>query len=379
MAEQMSGASSVGDARESDARDDTCRSKNLEGVLGSTERKPHLTVRFHNFVQTLTPEKVQAFEILRGHELNGMMQCAVQPMVHVDNCGRSVDRPLHGTVKELIPSFVKDASVRMGGPQVAEQGNSEDATGPCTYATKNAAECFGPRSGRRVIRLEEAVPAPRQISTCVIPDMVDYLTEGHSMSDLHVDCPMVHELPPKEKDVCLQSMCKQSGSDKFSCVHVFTDGAFDEEASRGAWAFACYGELEKEWHWLGFMSGPCDDKAGLRDGPCYDAYVPECAAILRALVTLLECECRICVHFDSTSAAHSIEGKSACNDIVAKAASGVLMVHGMQERHVAFVHEKSHSGIPQNELVDLLAKHALKGHAYGQKQDTVSTTVLDGS
>ena len=233
MAEQMSGASSVGDARESDARDDTCRSKNIEGVLGSTEKKPHLTVRFHNFVQTLTPEKVQAFEILRGHELNGMMQCAVQPMVDVDNCGRSVDRPLHGTVKELIPNFVKDASVRMGGPQVAEQGNSEDATGPCTYATKNAAECFGPRSGRRVIRLEEAVPAPRQISTCVIPDMVDYLTEGHSMSDLHVDCPMVHELPPKEKDVCLQSMCKQKGSDKFSCVHVFTDGAFDEKPHAG--------------------------------------------------------------------------------------------------------------------------------------------------
>ena len=106
--------------------------------------------------------------------------------------------------------------------------------------------------------------------------------------------------------------------------------------------------------------------------------MPECAAILRALVTLLECECRICVHFDSTSAAHSIEGKSACNDIVAKAASGVLMVHRMQERHVAFVHEKSHSGIPQNELVDLLAKHALKGHAYGPNQDTVSTTVLEG-
>ena len=73
-------------------------------------------------------------------------------------------------------------------------------------------------------------------------------------------------------------------------------------------------QLDGAWVWLGMLSSACNWLGMSRNEPCYDASVPEVAAILRGLVVACACQVSAVIHFDCQSAADAVCGRT-CNGL----------------------------------------------------------------
>ena len=163
-------------------------------------------------------------------------------------------------------------------------------------------------------------------------------------------------------------------------LHIFTDGTHNPDALTGAWAVVCALEqLDGAWVWLGMLSSACNWLGMSRNEPCYDASVPEVAAILRGLVVACACQVSAVIHFDCQSAADAVCGRT-CNGLgVVKEAMSMLEIARCRGVAIHFVHETSHTGVALNELADGLAKLACRGISFPPIGDEVDAIINDSS
>ena len=125
------------------------------------------------------------------------------------------------------------------------------------------------------------------------------------------------------------------------------------------------------------LSNICNQFGFSSDGQRSDAFVPEVVAILHVLVVACACQVDGITRYDCQTAADAISG-SACSELdIVKEATPMLEINRCVGVDVQFVHEKSHSGIALNELVDGLAKLACKGVVFPPNGDKVDGFARD--
>ena len=231
----------------------------------------------------------------------------------------------------------------------------------------------------RILELDRLIPCQARVGTLIIPSMLDDLVVGHGRFDLHWDLPDFSAFK-HDVTVAFATWLSRKWPDwsQTSKLHVYTDGTHDPERSQGAWAVACALEqVDGTWVWIGMLSNVCNQLGFSSDGPCTDAYAPEIVAILHGLVVACACKVDAILRYDCQSAADAVSGR-ACSELdIVKEAMSMLEINRCVGVDVQFVHEKSHSGIALNELVDGLAKLACKGVIFPPNGDEVDGFVHD--
>ena len=340
-----------------------------------------LSVSFQNFVQAISPCGRKSFEVLQRPADSGMRQCAAFSGEHSQT-----------GCKAMCPDGRIDRNLKHGNDPVsanchlkAKGGNALQGRESRPSKRSNKHEAPGrdardmPQSQGRamILELDSLVPS-RRYSVGVVPSMFEYLGEGHALDKLDLVWDPLGDMPAGVKRAMEQCVPFDRNLHPIVKLHMFTDGTFVDECQTGAWAIAVFGESSVGTHWLGCLSGLCDDAGQSESQGCSSAFTPECMAILHALVVALIAECETCVNYDCKSAAETATIQAATSNQVAQASSSVLHLLYVKKQRTVFKHVKSHSGVPGNELVDRLAKQVLRGHVRMVGADMVPAALADG-
>ena len=348
-----------------------CR-PNCMKKAGVDGRKPHHHVRFR-FDDEGYP----------GSTLNGGRHEVVQ--VNADGCrSQFADCRRNFDVAD-VPSAVEVVSlvdVQQGHPGEGD----EPETKPCLtdrqhdkiddQAKRAGSDMRGAAPPAVRLKLDALVPAPRCVSTCLDLSVLDRATAGNTLDCLQRRCPDVRGLDGRSRAECEKCFARERIPwQSARTVHIYTDGAHDPASGSAGWACVFLVECDNRMHWLGYISGPCDDEAKLVKGRVANAFIPECVAILRALVAVLEFHGWVCLHCDCLSAIQSCTGLATCNHEAARAAHGFYMTLMLKGKRPHFKHVRSHVGVPFNELADMLAKQAMKDGACMNNHDLLGQAV----
>ena len=324
----------------------------------SKERKPNRRVSFRNFVQTMSPQAAKGFEVLKDACDSGMIQCAAE------HSTLEIDGPSNHLGKH------RDAAV-MQSMNPCMRNNPKEGSDKCHSTT-----CEGEGI---ILELDKLIVPDCKYSVGVSHDMLEKLLAGHLLQELDRAKNLLRDMPEEVKRDLQCCVEFDPSVHELLSLRIYTDGTFFEKTKTGAWAIAVFGLCNEGRCWLGMASGLCNDKGQNETGGATSAFVPECMAILRALVLALNEICPACVHFDCTSAADTARLVSATDNSVAQATAAVLHLAALQNVAIDFKHEKAHTGVPGNEMVDKLAKRAAKGFEHNFPNDAVPQMVADGT
>ena len=355
---------------------------------GAYGRKPHHRVCFHASDRSVD----EANTVLADDSRHGWRSCISSGYTgeaHYDFgtaasmnlCGSAEDD--RGKSRALARNFVtsvahtqvNDVSMCSSSFQSqANPGGSQDSFFPEIHNDALT------RTGAAPVTLElnDLVRDERKYSVGVSHDMLAIVCKGHQLHELCRQLSVLHQMPLETRESVQACMLAEWSYDRLTAVHCYTDGSFDSASGTGAWAIACFGETLQGWCWLGWLAACCNDDGRSGRGGSSSAFVPEVMALLHALTVGLSVDCDMQVHYDCMSAADTAQVHAYTESIVARAAASVVHMLRLKGRQVTFHHEKAHSGVPLNELVDRLAKRALTDGGCPPEEDGVEAALRDG-
>ncbi|CAE7364293.1 unnamed protein product [Symbiodinium sp. CCMP2592] len=259
---------------------------------------------------------------------------------------------------------------------------------PIATTQPDRSDIQGPRPGRpEPLRLSSHLPACQtfdlsvvsvdigtsldQVMRCICPGSFDLNLSIPDSIDIHpaaqslLDCCNTDWL----EDEQLLPKC-------FDAVTVFTDGSFDGDVS--SWACAAFGYRGQASYFLGWQAGLVQVSAlhpAFVGAPAHSALAGEYTAIIWAIYWGMQAPACSSLEYlaDCLSALQQANGAWGCNTdypMMPAARALLQLLCAVQPAFSGSIsHVRSHQGQPDNELVDSLAKFAVRNRT----QSTLST------
>eukprot|EP00439_Symbiodinium_sp_Y106_P045787 s2698_g5.t2 len=221
-----------------------------------------------------------------------------------------------------------------------------------------------PEGHKRTVLLEHCVaqskatvPCEGLLSIGLPGDAQDVALDGFSLQNMRRTKP-TGEWILRASSTFLDGLDSAGLHEKPSRLLMYVDGSFDSQ--QGAWAVCCLGYCQGQWKWIGFFADKICSK--LKVQSAFDA---ELFSQFVALGVAARAGLPAAIFYDCQAAATVATGnaKSSAATALSRAAVGLLMYSGVRGQWPALHHVRSHQGDPLNELVDGLAKQALRGQA----------------
>ena len=230
---------------------------------------------------------------------------------------------------------------------------------------------------KQTICLVDCIPAPPAAFTFGIePSMLDHCCAGHAFA------PGSWGLRPTVQHdfqfLAQWNSCPPATDGQlFDEIVLYTDGSFDPCTDVAAWAVVAAGRSGATWYRVGIAAAAINPRLGKAN-----AFVAELEALLHAeaFISQLTAD-QFHVYVDCYSALQLAAGAARTSDAdqVARACTGLQILHGARGKHTARHKVAAHQGHFLNEVADAVAKAVVfrSETAYGLGTQTPFWQAID--
>ncbi|CAE7585952.1 unnamed protein product [Symbiodinium sp. CCMP2592] len=265
--------------------------------------------------------------------------------------------------RDCIPTPLGRRAVRRAPSQTSTIPHAKpgDSSSGGLVQTPTIADAHEHRSVRQVVSLASCIPdsdrkayLESSLHLGLPEDAIDVALASFDLCHVCHDKPQGLSLPQVTSRF-LHRLPQANHHAVPTALLMYVDGSY--EAESGAWAVCCLGLVGDEWQWLGYFADVVPAQVEIRS-----AFEPELYAQLVALGIAARLGVPTTVFYDCTSAAVVATGGAATSAAtpLARAAANLYMYSGVRGHWPAMQHVRSHQGDPLNELVDRMAKGALR-------------------
>ena len=263
--------------------------------------------------------------------------------------------PVHHIDAVASQSRARDASATAAEPALTALPVRRPHTPVSTPVVLSLAAHLPVKTGTvsRPLQIGATLEDLLQSVACLGPDM--FLRDFTVIPGLHDTAKTwASSLPPWDGAGPLQSLV------------LYTDGSYQSDTGRAAWAIVATGLCSGSEVFVGFIG----DRLWTSDHPHYvcqeqvDAHSAELVALLHAVACVASLDNMPVVVYGDCTSALDIASASACSKAHARLSGAVLDLHVIAVQRgnaMSFQHVPSHRGTPGNEFADSAAKAIAAG------------------